>query len=120
MQSEHINRRTLTGSRHPADTDTNGVSRIRQTFLYYLLSYGLMFRFYTFHQRHSPAQYRNITLNNTLYVLCYGKLTFFGLPLQIRIDGRRLLNACIDNQAFIFSAIFRMFHDKTYGLIISL
>ena len=62
----------------------------------------------------------NITLNNTLYVLCYGKLTFFGLPLQIRIDGRRLLNACIDNQAFIFSAIFRMFHDKIYGLIISL
>ena len=55
VQSEYVDRRTLAGSRHTADTYADRVAGVWQTLFYHLLSYGLMFGLYTFHQRHSPA-----------------------------------------------------------------
>ena len=124
MQPENINGGTLAGTRHSADSDTNRPAGIRETFLYNLLSDGLMFGFHTLHQCHGLTQDGHVTFHNTFHILSHRKLTAtrFLAEFQIRIHNGWLFNARIDDQSLIFFTIFRMFHsyffEVTFTLII--
>ena len=114
MQAEHIDRRALSGTRHPTDTNTHRVSRIRQALLDDFLGNGLMFRFEAFHHSDCLTQYRHISLDNAVYKLVHRIFLAlrFLTQLQIRVDSRRLFDACIYSQAFVFFAVFGMFHHS--------
>ena len=114
MQTKHIDRRTLSGTRHPTDTDTHRVSRIRQALFDDFLGNGLMFGFEAFHHSDCLTQYRHISLDNAVYKLVHRIFLAFRFltQLQIRVDSRRLFDACIYSQAFVFFAVFGMFYHS--------
>ena len=114
MKTKRIDGSTLSGSRHTTDTNTHRISRIRQTLLDDFLCYDLMLRLRTFHQSNRLAQHGHIALDNAVHKLIHRIFTTtdFLAQFQIRIDGRRLFDACIHGQAFIFFTIFRVFHHS--------
>ena len=97
MQTEYINRRTLSGTGHSADTDTDRITRIRKAFFNDLLCQHLMFRLDTFYQRDRLAQHGHIAFHNTFHILGSRILTTFGFlsQIQIRINNGGLFHSLV-------------------------
>ena len=78
MQAEDVDGRTLSCTRHTADSDSNRIAGIRQAFLNHFLSYGLVFGFHTLHQCHGLTKHGDIALDNAFHIFAHRKLAAFG------------------------------------------
>ena len=113
MQPENIYRSTLACSGHTTYSHTNRIARERQAFFYHFLCQRLMFVLHAFYQRNRLAQYRDVTFQDTFYILARRKLAaFHPFPcFQIRINRSGLFDTFVYRQPFVSIAVLGVFHS---------
>ena len=120
MRTEDINRSTFPGTRHACNTDADAPPAVRQAFLNHLLCYLLVLIFGTFHQGDGLTENGDISLQNALHKLRRRVAFALNPSFEIGIHGGHVGNALIDFQALVLLAVFRMFHDVNYQLLLLL
>ena len=112
MHTKSVDARTLAGTGHAADADTNRVAAVGQTLLNHFLCHDLMLRQCAFHQRDRLAQSRHIAFQDAADILINSKkhLPMLAHPRQPGVHRRRLSHTGIHLQSGKFISVFRVFH----------
>ena len=110
VQAEDIYAGALACAGHAADAYADGGAGVGQALLDDFLRHGLVFGPDALHQGDGLAEDGDIALDDAVHVFGHREFALLAPMLQVRIDGRGLLYACIDHQAFVGVVVFGMLH----------
>ena len=110
VHTEHINRGTLSGTRHTCDADTHRLACEGKAFLDDLLRYLLMLMLGALHQRDGLTEHGDVPFQDALHIFSGGITLALHTLLHVGIHRWDIGDTLVHFQSFIQIVILWMFH----------